>query len=80
MKHGPGERPRRALNGGMRQNLSARYFARSMEVRPNIALVESQGDSLLIVTRKPVTRKPVTRKPYVSLTVKRSHRVEQLGK
>jgi hypothetical protein len=70
MKHGPGERPRRALNGGMRQNLSARYFARSMEVRPNIALVEGHGDSLLIVTRK----------PNVSLTVNRPHRVERLGK
>ena len=43
---GPGERLRRALNGGMRQNLSARYFARSMEVRPNIALVEGHGDSM----------------------------------
>ena len=50
MKHGPGERPRRVLNGGMRQNLSARYFARSMEVRPNIALVEGHVD------RVPVAR------------------------
>ena len=37
---GPGERLRRALNGGIRQNLSARDFARSMEVRSNIAFID----------------------------------------
>ena len=40
IKYGPGEQQRRMEDGGIRRNLSALYFAGSMEVRPNIAHVE----------------------------------------